>query len=566
MNPRISQAAGLTFLFLLVALFGLKFKESKEPHKPKSTKFSPRLEAVRQFAETVLERAGDTYRDIPTPLFVDGLRVVDYAPVKWLHEGEAWIPSNLANQQNLFRTFVGLSRLTGDNRYMDAAKAAMSYGFAHQQHANGLMYWGGHRFFDLASGRFVGEGYRHEFKFTLPYYEFMWEVNPAACRTFMRAFWNAHILDWESMDMNRHGAYETPSGKLWDHSLTDSPPFFEGDGLTFINAGTDLIYAGYMLYQLDGDVGAYTWANHLAKKYVEARHPETQLGVYQYSKPIRKDTPPASGSLPTTSNFGDRAENQFSADFGEVAREGYLLRSPGSIYGHNAIIQLQIAEKIGLEGEELLGWTVAGLKAWAKFGYDSVRNHAKPIWADGTDLSGYEIKRDGYYGKAGTKFESSTVPSILLWSYALAFRLSGDPVLWETVRHMSKGFGLGDLGIWGEKPHVNLGTQASDPLMLFAILELAKASDRAEFRVLAERIGDNILYQRFRRGLFTPSADHLYASVNAVEPLALLALEAMLTGKEGLVPAYNGGSGYFHGPHDGLGRTTDLAVFWNAKK
>lgn len=566
MNPRISQAAGMAFLFLFVALFGLKIKESKDQRPKNADKFTPRLEAVRQFAETVLKYAGDTYRDTPTPLFVDGLRVTDYAPVTWLHEGEAWIPSNLANQQNLFRTLVGLSNLTGDAQYKDAARAAISHGFAHQQHANGLMYWGGHRFFDLASGRFVGEGYRHEFKFTLPYYEFMWEVNPEASRTFMRAFWNAHILDWESMDMNRHGIYESKPGRLWDRLPSESPPFFEGDGLTFINAGTDLIYAGYMLYQLDGDEGAYTWANHLAKKYVEARHPETQLGVYQYSKPIRKDIPPVSGPLPTTSNYGDRAENQFSADFGEVAREGYLLRSPGSIYGHNAIIQLQMAEKLGLRGEELLGWTLDGLKAWASYGYDPIRNHAKPIWADGTDLSGYEIKRDGYYGKAGTKFESTTVPPILLWSYALGFRLSGDPGLWETLRLMAKRFDLGDFGTWGERPEVNLGTQAADPLMLYALLELCKASDRPEFRKLSERIGDNILYQRFRRGLFTPSHDHLYASVNALEPLALLALEAMLLGKEDLIPAYNGGSGYFHGPHDGLGRTTDQVVFWNAKK
>ncbi|MCC5937690.1 MAG: hypothetical protein JJU34_10430 [Lunatimonas sp.] len=566
MNPRISQAAGMAFLFLFVALFGLKFKESKEPRSTKPPKLSPRLEAVRQFAETVLEHAGDTYRATHTPLFVDGLRVADYTPVKWLHEGEAWIPSNLANQQNLFRTFVGLSRLTGNSRYEDAAKAAISYGFDHQQHPNGLMYWGGHRFFDLASGRFVGEGYRHEFKFTLPYYEFMWEVNPEACRTFMRSFWNAHMLDWESMDMNRHGAYESTLGSLWERLPVDGPAFFEGDGLTFINAGTDLIYAGYMLYQLEGEEGAYTWANHLAKKYVEARHLDTQLGVYQYSKPIRKDTPPATGPLPTTSNFGDRAENQFSADFGEVTREGYLLRNPGAIYGHNAIIQLQMAEQLGDRGKELLGWTLDGLKAWAKYGYDPVRNYARPMWADGTDLSGYEIKRDGYYGKAGTTFQPSIVPPILLWSYALAFRLSGDPELGETMRHMAKGFDLGDWGTWGVPPNVNLGTQAADPLILYALLELCKASDRPEFRQLSERIGDNILYQRFRRGLFTPSADHVYASVNAVEPLSLLALEAMLLGKEDLVPAYNGGSGYFHGPHDGKGRTTDQAVFWSAKK
>ncbi|EON75695.1 Exopolygalacturonate lyase [Lunatimonas lonarensis] len=564
MSHRIAQLAVVSVVFLFIALFGLKLQASKE-RKPRGYS-SERIAAVQRFAETVLAHASDRFRDQESPLLVDGLSVSDYAPVEWVHEGERWIPSNLANQQNFFRTLVGLSRITGDDRYRQSAINAISYGFKHQQHENGLMYWGGHRFFDLASGRFVGEGYRHEFKFTLPYYELMWEVDPEATTKFIRAFWNAHILDWQTLDMNRHGEYETTMGKLWDHVPMDSPPFFEGDGLTFINAGTDLIYAGFELYQLNGEEGAFQWANHLAKRYVEARHPQTNLGVYQYSKPIRKNNPPASGPLPTTSNYGDRAENQFSADFGEVAKEGYLLRSPGSIYGHNAIIQLQMAERLKDRGTQLLDWTLAGMKAWAEYGYDPVRNHAKPIWADGTDLSGYVIKRDGYYGKAGTTFRSSEVPSILFWSYALAYRLTSDEDVWETLRQMAKGFDLGDLGAPDGKRSLHLETSQSDPLVLFGVLELCKYSSDLGLRKLAEQLGDNIVRNRFHNGLFIPSSDHLYGSINAIEPLALLTLEAMLRNKPEWVPAYNGGSGYFHGPHDGLGRTTDQAVFWNAKK
>ena len=46
-------------------------------------------------------------------------------------------------------------------------------------------------------------------------------------------------------------------------------------------------------------------------------------------------------------------------------------------------------------------------------------NRTRPLWADGTDLTGYVIKRDGYYGKAGTVFRASTASLKLFWSYAL---------------------------------------------------------------------------------------------------------------------------------------------------
>lgn len=567
MNIPLTRGFFLSLIVLVGSLLALHQKEvtikKKYPHQSESK----RIQAVREYADLLMAHGRDTYRDQHTPLFVDGLRVADLSAATWVHEGNTWIPSNLANQQNLFRTLVGLSNLTGNDKYRLAAADALSYGFENLQHPNGLLYWGGHRFLDLASGEHVGEGYRHEFKFTLPYYEFMYEVNPTATTRFIRAFWNAHVMDWSNLDMNRHGNYEDTMGDLWNHRFEKGAPFFEGDGLTFINAGTDLIYAGLKLYGFTGEQGAYDWSMRLAKQYVQARHPKTGLGVYQYSKPIRKNTPPATGPLPTTSNYGDRAENQFGAEFGDVALEGYMLRNPGAIYGNNAIIQLQLAEKLGNEGTDLLEWTIAGMKAWASHGYDPEKNEAKPIWADGTDLSDYTIKRDGYFGKEGTVFSSTPVPMLLLWSYALGYRLSGDPELWATFRQMAMGYGLGDMG---ESPGKGLeivqNASLSDPMAIFALLEICKVSDESAYKDLAVRLGDNILEDRYHNSLFVPSKSHKYASVNAIEPLALLSLEAMVQGDPSLVPVNNGGSGYFHGPHDGFGRTTDRVVLWDARE
>jgi pectate lyase len=567
MKTQITQGLVISLIFLFGTLFALRQNNLSHAEHSYRDFESKRLEAVREFADLALKHARDDFRDTSTPLFVDGLAVADYQPVSWKHEGEIWIPSNLANQQNFFRTMVGLSELSGEEAYAQAAQSAMQFGFDHLQHENGLIYWGGHRFLDLASGQAVGEGYRHEFKFTLPFYEWMYEVNPSATVKFIKAFWNAHILDWGKLDMNRHGHYEDEPGKLWAHEFEGAEAFFEGDGLTFINAGTDLIYAGLMLYRFTGEKGALDWSLKLAGQYVNARHPDTQLGVYQYSKPVRRDTPPSDGPLPTTSNYGDRAENQFSSDFGEVAKEGYFLRNPAAIYGNNAIVQLQMAQDLGVEGKSLLEWTIEGMLAWSKYGYDGENNQAKPILADGTDLSGYTIKRDGYFGKKGQRLQADEAPMILFWSYALAYRLSGDKRLWQTLRHMGKGHGLGDLGkMPGKMMKLDFGTYQSDPLALFALLEIIQSYPSKGYKELAESIGDNIVNQRVVNGMFVPSEEHLYASLSAVEPLALLALEAMLLGKQDLIPRYNGGSGYFHGPHDDFGRSTDKTVLWSATK
>ncbi len=512
---------------------------------------SPRVEAVRTFADNVLEHARDTYRDVPTPLFVDGLNVDTLEPVRWVHRDRVWIPSNLASHQNLFRTLVALTNLTGQTRYRDAARDAMAYGFEHLQHENGLFYWGGHRFLDLASGEAVGEGYRHELKHHYPFYEFMWEVNPEATRRFLDAFWNAHIMDWSTLDMNRHGAYQTELTDPWTSTWEGSEPFFEGRGLTFINTGTDLIYAGAFHYLLTGEKRTLEWSKRLAEQYVNARHPETGLGVYQFSQ-LRDGR--------------DRAKVQFGPEWGDVALEGWMIRSAGSIYGTNARIQLHLAELLGEEGREFVRWTVDGLRAWARYGYDAEQDINRTMWADGTDLTGYVIQRDGYYGSKGQKIRSGRATAEMVDSYALGHRLSGDPLLWEMARAMARHQGVGDIGSSpGADVDVDLETTNSDPNMLYAVLEICRSNDHADYRALAERLGENIIARRFHKGFFLPSSEHVNARVGAVESLALLALEAMLRGEPQQVPS-RGGLGFFHGPHDGRGRTTDGSVLWNARR
>jgi len=473
-----------------------------------------RLNIVRVFADNVLEAARDRWSGRNTPLLADGVNIDTREPAVWRYQGEEYIIHNLANQQNLFRTLTALSNLTGEERYKNAAKDAIRYHFDNLVSDCGLLRWGGHQFVDLRTLQPVGrfDVNRHEFKNNFPYYELMWEVDPEATARFLRAFWNAHVLDWRNLDMNRHGDYGKQMGKPWESEFEQPEPFFEGKGLTFINCGTDLIYAGYMLYMFAGEEGARIWAERLAEQYVRARHPKTGLGVYQYSKPRREQQPPVpmNEGRHTWSSYGDRAENQFAGQFGEVAREGWVMWGSRvrSIYATNGIVQLTLAEKLGDEGSQLLSWTVDGIKALLKHAYDPEKNSFRPMWADGTDLTGQSITNFGYYNQTGrdVPFEPLPADSSFLVAYARAFRLTQDAELWQAVRQMSTGNGLGDPGEKpGVDPALNMNTDCADHAAVFAMLELYRITEHPDYLQLARKLADNLVEQRFRNGFFLPS-------------------------------------------------------------
>jgi pectate lyase len=369
-----------------------------------------RLKAVRTFADQVLKQGRDRWSGQGTPLFADGLDVRTGEPVVWVHRGRSYIISNLASQQNLLRTLVALSHLTGEDRYRDAAQATVRYHFDHLASPCGLLRWGGHQFIDLRTLRPVGDfdANCHEFKNHMPYYEFLYEINPEATARLIRAVWDAHVTDWNRLDMNRHGSYRgnrNVSASMWDRAFGNPEPFYEGQGLTFVNAGNDLIYAAAQLAALHDEPGALTWAQHMAQMYVRSRHPETGLGSYQYSKPRRTREPvwPMTQSGHTWSQYGDRAENHLGREFGEVAREGWALfhGRERSIYAIHALVMLGVAEQLGDQGGAFLKSTVEGMAAYLHHAYDEERNHFRPLWADGTDLSGRKIETYGYYNQTG---------------------------------------------------------------------------------------------------------------------------------------------------------------------
>ncbi|MFA9559025.1 hypothetical protein ACERII_17080 [Evansella sp. AB-rgal1] len=511
-----------------------------------------RINAVVEFCENVLEHGRDNYRENPSPLFSDGINVDTLEHIKWNFSdiGEV-VVSNMATQQNLFRTLTSLSAVLDEPKYKAAATNAIAYHFDQLVDKSGLLQWGGHKFIDLKTLEPVGpieKEYVHELKNCLPFYDLMYEVDPEATAKFIKAFWNAHVYDWDDVDVGRHGKYGLEVGDVWNHELVQRPPFRESLGLSFINTGNDLIYAAATLYRLNGDKGALQWAKHLGYQFVVARDEKTGLGAYQFTQP--KKTEDTDDDTVTLSRYGDRAKRQFGPEFGEVALEARVLRENGaySIYGKNALMQLQIAEEIGEDAQDILDWTYQGLKSFAKYAYIPETNSFRTMFTDGTDLTGYVLKRSGYYGKAGRELTSFFAHSGYLLSYSRAFVDTGDMELWNMSRSIAKGNDFGEIGYEpGRGVSLNLDTDCSDPVALFAILDLYKATKCNEYLNLGRVIGDNIVDRSFHKGYFLQDSTRINAKFDMLEPFALVSLQAAIEDKLEDIPSFINGGGFISG-------------------
>src|SRR4029450_291287 len=119
-----------------------------------------------------------------------------------------------------------------------------------------------------------------------------------------------------------------------------------------------------------------------------------------------------------------------------------------------------------------------GLLAYARHAYDPETNTVIAMFSDGTRLTPEAVKRPGYYNRA--TFEPRPGSPLLMLSYAVAYRLTRDAELWKTVRAMARGIGLVDI------EDVRVETNSSDPIALFAMIELHRATDDPAFLDLAD--------------------------------------------------------------------------------
>lgn len=484
-------------------------------------------------------------RTNPTPLMADGFDVLNHQPVVWqFPDGRRAPIANFASQQNWLRTLCAMSAVTGNADYQQQAVSLSDYFLNHfVDDASGLFYWGGHRFINLntlASEGPESKAQVHELKHHLPYYALLYRVNPEKTLNFLQGFWHAHVEDWNTLDLGRHGDYaKTRDPDVFLHARHDVvdparwPVLPLTKGLTFVNAGTDLIYAAFKYAEFTGDKQAAAWGKHLYRQYVLARNPETGMPVYQFSSPLQRESVPQDDNQ-TQSWFGDRAQRQFGREFGEIAREANVLfRDMRPLLIDNPLAMLDILHS--QPDDEILGWVIAGLKNYYQHAYDATSNTLRPMWNNGQDMTGYRFRRDGYYGKAGTELKPFMLEGDYLLPLVRAYRLSGDEDLYTLINTMLTRLN-------NENIH-----DIASPMLLLALIELAEHQQSEAVAENARQIANILFDKHFHRGLLVRSAQHRYVRLDDPLPLALLTFVAACRNKLNDIPPFLTQGGYVHG-------------------
>ena len=520
--------------------------------------------AVRKFADPALERGRDKYGKQHTPLFVDGLNVDTFEPVRWKKRGETWVLCNFASQQSLMRTLDGLTAITGESRYCEAAEAATRHVLKHLRAPNGVINWGGHMAWDLESERAVGEyADVHEQKNHQPYYPLFWRVDPAATREVIEAIWTSHVLDWSLLDYNRHATMSKRRKIQWDYPFNEKVevPFASiANNLSFVNVTPPLLDASVALATLGKDKNALLWSRRLAYRWQQARDPKTGLSGGQLSYRKEDRAFEALGHL-----YPDINEAKIVATYHRVNR-----------YHDLPLAQLQAGAALlaaggdfAKVGREFIAWASDDLKTYARNCYDPQTAQFKSMLTDGTPIQ-WEQAKAGYYDSSS--FAPGRADGDTLWGNALAYRLTRDAAHWQFARQFASALNLGDIGgPRDRKRQLRLDTAAGDWRLIYGVLDLHRATRDQAFLKLASRIGDNLLAMQHRSGLF-PRGDLKFARVSDEIPLALLHLAAALAGKESKLPPPMLDNAYFHCEFDGAevpkkpgiedNRTYDSSVFY----
>jgi pectate lyase len=544
----------LEVVLLFIALAGFSASNSKAEE---SSKY---LDAVREFADNVLKYGRDTYGPKHTPLFVDGLNIHNHEPVKWIApNGERWILSNLASQQNLFRTLVGLSTITGDPKYKQAAMDAIKYAFANLRSPNGLLYWGRQTAYDAKADKAPIGGRPHKLTENYPYYDLMWEVDSGATRDFIESLWSAHIIDWSNLDMDRLARFDQSLEEPWEHEYTGGPVFFKSKvswATSFIYTGSDLSYAAAILYKLSSQKEPLIWAKRLSRRYVETRNPKTGISAITYNFKY----PP----YQLIEDFGRHFNDPRTTIFPVRSFVSPLRSLPPKLAIRPWICNFLLGEMLNEEGKEFQQWALEELSAWGKSSYRKEDNAWVPILTDGTCIEGYVCKKDGDLCPKGGVAKVVPADSLSLWAYSLAYQKTNDDFMWQMVRDIASGNGFGEIGKHPkDESRLKTCTSCSDPYALLAFLELHRKTHKGIFLDMARRLGDNILSDRFHKAFFVRSKKHMYARFDNLEPLALLHLEATRRGRPISLPVVWPSWALFDSYYAGRGVRRDVYLIYS---
>ena len=550
---------------------------------------SSRMEALTGHMDTVLKYARNIEGVAVPQLFVDGLNVDTYEPTRW-NRGAAneTYASNLYAQFNLLKAMDGMTMLTGDPKYSEAALEQITLRFNDPRMVDsaGLPYAGGHAYFDVKEGKQAGLDYHETKDYQLPL-ELMYKADPEGTKRYITAYWNSHILDWSCLIMNRHGDWNKDPGLNWDSAYTNPDPWVAADTCPFMSTGNDLMETAWFMTKITGDPKYEAWGERLLDKYIGVAHPETLLVGEQYGVMVEESLYGVDRLLGSTigADFVTRTGFDFKTatldDYKKFGANSLITRTSlkcNTAYGPQNMVEMYRDSG----NEKLYTFVMNNMLNWARYVYDPVRHVYKtPILNDGTDLNeGGDGKKliatkTGYYMAEGKPFPESES----IWGGVLPALIDTISVLkpedeaayeeiWEAARAFARNVDLGDIGTrLGENVNLNMTTTQTSADYVMAVLKMYKYTGHPDYLELACHMGDRIASRAYdpELGMFLTSLSAPYAQIS---PDALYCVFAVEAASRGLIDQIN--LDLSHGghevPHTGKGEVTGNDIWWGVGK
>ena len=576
-----------------------------------------RLNILRSAATNVIEYATDMYGD--TPLLASHVSLhTGKAPIWKNMSSETYSAmSNLAMDSALFRAFDAISILTEDDTYTQKVDEIYQWYLDNGINEYNMGNWGGHIYINLLTGKeYKAEGNEntHEFKNSAFYMDPFFRLDPDRAYSLVKTVWGGHIGSeerWKDLIANRHAYIDSSRGPSIANSTKfwDQPDIFDDtskewvrdkENIPFRSISDDLSTVAAIAYKETGDEVAKTWAFRILNQMYKLRDEDTKIvpnnfvtgrgakGVLDHDAEDpewwKKSKAEQTGD---GTKYGDRFFNQFALD---LVAQGFYDESvldpndtrllEGNYFNSSAefetpvIHDLQIAKALGEdtpEGQAIRRIQTENVAGYLKYAWKKGTKYVYPIMADGTSLSGFRPKRNGYFGDYYTNggvMNKTTAGIELFPSVAACYDIARhdktlaeeEAICWEYLQFFSEFYGLGKFGtneIADEGMKLNYATTASDPSLLMAVTDIYYATGRNEFLTLARRIAENMISTYYKYGVFVDksntglNAGQYYivkiGDVNSVKYYALCYLEAAIRGDKELIPEYYPWDSMFEG-------------------
>lgn len=551
---------------------------------------SSRLEALTKHADNVLLYGRNVEGSLYPQLFVDGMDPVTKEHTIWnkFTPNKMYYTSNLYGQTLLLKMLEGMTWITGEEKYQDAAYEQIQFRYDTPEllDKNGLFYAGPHTLVDVKEGRMAL--LQHETKEDQLPVELYNRVDPEGFKRFVTAYWNSHIYDTSCLDMNRHGEFDKDmaNGDFWSSDYTNPSPWYLTESAGFFITAMDMIDAAYYLTEVTGDPIYQTWGERLLDKYLYTTDPNTgffntQIGL-MYS-----DNDDYTDRWLHSFHGADFVDNA-GTDYKTLTEDDYLLANEGMQitrtklrYMTGAVIQNFVHYYETTGQQKLYDLIKNYMLGFVRYAYDAGTHSMKtPILTNGTDLNPGEgngpilvAPRAGYFGKEGSvqaeneAIQKQSLVGLIETAHLLKNEDAAERAeIWEAARTFARFEGLGDIGTaLGENVNVNLQTDAADIYTTIAAITLYKYTGNQQYYNLAVKMADNIIKAYFdeEAGLFISNKKAPYAQFGNTEMYAVYCVEAMTRGLLDQINLdYSLAS--IEMPHDGMGtEVNDGDVFYS---